>query len=200
MIRRTAYDTHLEQLVANAEAAVAKAVETGVVDPQRIGVTGHSHGALMAANLLAHTDLFRAGVASAGGYNKTLTPFGFQNERRSFWKAPQAYDQSSAFFHADKINEPILIVHGSDDANPGTEPTQSPRLFQAVRGHGGTARLVMLPHEPHWFAARESNEHSWPKCWTGRPLCEERSATRICRQHRLNRRPRCGCASRASLA
>lgn len=156
---RTAYDTYLEQLVANAEAAVEKAVELGVVDPDRIGVTGHSHGALMAANLLAHTDLFRAGVASSGGYNKTLTPFGFQNERRSFWAAPEAYDQSSTFFHADKINEPILIVHGSDDANPGTEPTQSPRLFQAVRGNGGTARLVMLPFEPHWFSARESNEH-----------------------------------------
>lgn len=156
---RTAYDTYLEQLVANAEAAVEKAVELGVVDPDRIGVTGHSHGALMTANLLAHTDLFRAGVASSGGYNKTLTPFGFQNERRSFWAAPEAYDQSSAFFHADKINEPILIVHGSDDANPGTEPTQSPRLFQAVRGNGGTARLVMLPFEPHWYTARESNEH-----------------------------------------
>ena len=156
---QNAYDSYLEQLVANAEAAVAKAVQLGVVDAERIGVTGHSHGALMAANLLAHTDLFRAGVASSGGYNKTLTPFGFQNERRSFWAAPQAYDQSSAFFHADKIDEPILIVHGSDDANPGTEPTQSPRLFQAVRGLGGTARLVMLPHEPHWYAARESNEH-----------------------------------------
>ena len=156
---RTAYDTYLEQLVANAEAAVEKAVELGVADPDRIGVTGHSHGALMTANLLAHTDLFRAGVASSGGYNKTLTPFGFQNERRSFWSAPKAYDQSSAFFHADKIDEPILIVHGSDDANPGTEPTQSPRLFQAVRGNGGTTRLVMLPFEPHWYAARESNEH-----------------------------------------
>ncbi len=156
---RTAYDSYLEQLVANAEAAVEKAVELGVVDRDRIGVTGHSHGALMTANLLAHTDLFRAGVASSGGYNKTLTPFGFQNERRSFWTAPKAYEQSSAFFHADKINEPILIVHGSDDANPGTEPTQSPRLFQAVRGNGGTARLVMLPFEPHWYSARESNEH-----------------------------------------
>jgi len=156
---KNAYDTYLEQLVMNAEAAVAKAVELGVVDPQRIGVTGHSHGALMTANLLAHTDLFRAGVASSGGYNKTLTPFGFQNERRSFWAAPKAYDEASSFFHADKINEPILIVHGSDDANPGTEPTQSPRLFQAVRGLGGTARLVMLPFEPHWYAARESNEH-----------------------------------------
>lgn len=156
---KNAYDTYLEQLVANAEAAVDKAVELGVVDRERIGVTGHSHGALMTANLLAHTDLFRAGVASSGGYNKTLTPFGFQNERRSFWAAPKVYDEASAWFHADKINEPLLIVHGADDANPGTEVTQSPRLFQAIRGLGGTTRLVMLPHEPHWYAARESNEH-----------------------------------------
>ena len=156
---KNAYDTYLEQLVANAQAAVDKAVALGVVDRQRIGVTGHSHGALMTANLLAHTDLFRAGVASSGGYNKTLTPFGFQSERRSFWVAPKAYDEASAFFHADKINEPLLIVHGNDDANPGTEPTQSPRLFQAIRGNGGTARLVMLPFEPHWYTARESNEH-----------------------------------------
>lgn len=156
---RNAYDTYLEQLVANAEAAVDKAVELGVVDRDRIGVTGHSHGALMAANLLAHTDLFRAGVASSGGYNKTLTPFGFQNERRSFWDAPEVYAQASAFFHADKVDEPLLLVHGADDANPGTEATQTPRMFQAVRGNGGTTRLVMLPFEPHWYTARESNEH-----------------------------------------
>jgi dipeptidyl aminopeptidase/acylaminoacyl peptidase len=156
---KNAYDTYLEQLVDDAKAAIDKAVELGVADRDRIGVTGHSHGALMAANLLAHTDLFRAGVATSGGYNKTLTPFGFQNERRSFWAAPKVYDQASAFFHADKIDEPILIVHGADDANPGTETTQSPRLFQAVRGSGGVARLVMLPHEPHWYTARESNEH-----------------------------------------
>ena len=156
---KNAYDTYLEQLVADAEAAVDKAVELGVVDRERIGVTGHSHGALMTANLLAHTDLFRAGVASSGGYNKTLTPFGFQNERRSFWAAPKVYDQASAFFHADKFDEPLLIVHGSDDANPGTESTQSPRLFQAIRGNGGTTRLVILPFEPHWYTARESNEH-----------------------------------------
>ena len=156
---KNAYDTYLEQLVANAEAAVDKAVELGVVDRERIGITGHSHGVLMTANLLAHTDLFRAGVASSGGYNKTLTPFGFQNERRSFWAAPKVYDEASAWFHADKINEPLLIVHGADDANPGTEVTQSPRLFQAIRGLGGTTRLVMLPYEPHWYTARESNEH-----------------------------------------
>ena len=156
---RTAYDTYLQQLVDNAQAAVDKAVEMGVVDRDRIGVTGHSHGALMTANLLAHSDLFRAGVASSGGYNKTLTPFGFQNERRSLWKAKDVYEQASTYFHADKVDEPLLIVHGEDDANPGTEPVQSPKLFQAIRGNGGTARLVMLPYEPHWYAARESNEH-----------------------------------------
>ncbi|RBC13907.1 S9 family peptidase, partial [Xanthomonas oryzae pv. oryzae] len=155
---KTAYDTYLQQLVDDATAAVDKAVELGVVDRQRIGVTGHSHGALMTANLLAHTDLFRAGAATSGSYNKTLTPFGFQSERRSFWKAPDVYAQASAFFHADKINEPLLIVHGMDDANPGTETTQAPRLFQAIRGNGGTARLVLLPFEPHWYSARESNE------------------------------------------
>ncbi|MBB5941366.1 prolyl oligopeptidase family serine peptidase [Xanthomonas sp. 3307] len=155
---KTAYDTYLQQLVENAQAAVDKAVALGVVDRDRIGVTGHSHGALMAANLLAHTDLFRAGVATSGSYNKTLTPFGFQNERRSFWAAPEVYAQASAFFHADKINEPLLLVHGMDDANPGTETTQAPRMFQAIRGLGGTARLVLLPFEPHWYTARESNE------------------------------------------
>jgi dipeptidyl aminopeptidase/acylaminoacyl peptidase len=156
---KNAYDTYIEQLVDNATAAVDKAVEMGVVDRDRIGVTGHSHGALMTANLLAHTDLFRAGVATSGSYNKTLTPFGFQNERRSFWVARPVYEQASAFFHADQINEPLLIVHGMDDANPGTEPIQAPKLFQAIRGNGGTARLVMLPFEPHWYTARESNEH-----------------------------------------
>lgn len=156
---KNAYDTYIEQLVDNAQAAVDKAVELGVVDRDRIAVTGHSHGALMTANLLAWTDLFRAGAATSGSYNKTLTPFGFQSERRSLWAAPEVYEKASAFFHADKIDEPLLIVHGQDDANPGTETTQAPRLFQAIRGNGGTARLVLLPFEPHWYTARESNEH-----------------------------------------
>lgn len=156
---RNAYDTYIEQLVANARAAVDKAVELEVVDRERIGITGHSHGGLMAANLLAWSDLFRAGVATSGGYNKALTPFGFQNERRSVWAAPEVYRKASAFSNADRIDEPLLIVHGEDDANPGTEPTQSPRLFQAIRGLGGTTRLVMLPFEPHWYTAQESNEH-----------------------------------------
>jgi dipeptidyl aminopeptidase/acylaminoacyl peptidase len=155
---KTAYDTYLEQLEADARAAVDKAVELGVVDRDRIGVTGHSHGALMAANLVAHTDLFRAGVATSGSYNKTLTPFGFQNERRPVWQAPEVYRKASPFFFADKLKRPLLLVHGEDDANPGTEPIQSRKLFQAIRGNGGTARLVMLPHEPHWYTALESNE------------------------------------------
>jgi dipeptidyl aminopeptidase/acylaminoacyl peptidase len=155
---KTAYDTYLEQLVDDARAAVDKAVELGVVDRDRIGVTGHSHGALMTANLIAHTELFRAGVATSGAYNKALTPFGFQSERRSVWKARDVYLKVSPFFFADKIKLPLLLVHGRDDANPGTTPLQSVTLYEAIRGNGGTARLVMLPHEPHWYAAMESNE------------------------------------------
>ena len=155
---KKAYDTYTEQLVADAQAAVDKAVQLGVVDPERIGVTGHSHGALMTVNLLAHSELFRAGVATSGSYNKTLTPFGFQSERRSVWEAPEVYQKVSPFFYADKLKNPLLIVHGADDANPGTTPMQATFLYDAIRGNGGTVRLVMLPHEPHWYTARESNE------------------------------------------
>ena len=155
---KKAYDTYLEQLVADAKAAVDEAVRLGVADPDRIGVTGHSHGALMTANLLAHSDLFRAGVATSGSYNKTLTPFGFQSERRSVWEAPDVYSKVSPFFMADKMKLPILIMHGEDDANPGTTPLQASKLYEAIRGNGGTARLVMLPHEPHWYSAMESQE------------------------------------------
>ena len=155
---KQAYDTYLPQLVADAKAAVDEAVRLGVTDPERVGVTGHSHGALMTANLLAHSDLFRAGVATSGSYNKTLTPFGFQSERRSVWEAPDVYTNVSPFFAADKMKLPILIMHGEDDANPGTTPLQSAKLYEAIRGNGGTARLVMLPHEPHWYSAMESQE------------------------------------------
>ena len=155
---KKAYDTYLEQLVADAKAAVDEAVRLGVADPDRIGVTGHSHGALMTVNLVAHSDLFRAGVATSGSYNKTLTPFGFQNERRSVWEAPDVYLKVSPFFSADKLKTPLLIMHGAEDANPGTTPLQASKLYEAIRGNGGIARLVMLPHEPHWYTALESNE------------------------------------------
>ena len=155
---KKAYDTYLDQLVADAKAAVDEAVRQGVADPDRIGVTGHSHGALMTVNLVAHSDLFRAGVATSGSYNKTLTPFGFQNERRSVWEAPDVYVKVSPFFVADKIKIPILLMHGAEDANPGTIPLQSVKLYEAIRGNGGTTRLVLLPHEPHWYTAMESNE------------------------------------------
>jgi dipeptidyl aminopeptidase/acylaminoacyl peptidase len=156
---KTAYDDYLPQLVADAKAAVDEAVRMGVADPDRIGVTGHSHGALMTVNLLAHSELFRAGVATSGSYNKTLTPFGFQNERRSVWEAPEVYTKVSPFFSARELkSKPLLIMHGADDANPGTTPLQASKLFEAVRGNGGITRLVLLPHEPHWYTARESNE------------------------------------------
>jgi dipeptidyl aminopeptidase/acylaminoacyl peptidase len=155
----TANDTFIEQLVANAKAAIDKGEELGVVDRTRVGVMGHSYGAFMTANLLAHSDLFKAGIGRSGAYNRTLTPFGFQNERRTFWEAPQVYGKMSPFYHADKIKEPLLLIHGEADNNPGTFPVQSERMYQAIRGTGGTCRLVLLPHESHGYQARESIEH-----------------------------------------
>jgi dipeptidyl aminopeptidase/acylaminoacyl peptidase len=154
-----AYDTFIEQVEANAEAAIDKAVELGVTDRERVAVMGHSHGALMTANLLIYTDLFRAGIARSGAYNHTLRPFGFQNEHRTLYQAERTYLGLSPVLHADEVDEPLLIIHGEVDANPGTTPQQSEKLFEAVRGTGGTARLVMLPHESHGYVARESIEH-----------------------------------------
>jgi dipeptidyl aminopeptidase/acylaminoacyl peptidase len=156
----TANDQYVDQLVASAQAAVDKVVEMGVGDRDRIGVGGHSYGAFMTANLLAHSDLFRAGVARSGAYNRTLTPFGFQSERRTFWEIPQVYARMSPFHHADKINEPILLIHGEADDNSGTFPIQSERLYMALKGHGATVRYVTLPHEAHGYAARESILHT----------------------------------------
>ncbi|MFT7485891.1 MAG: dipeptidyl aminopeptidase/acylaminoacyl peptidase, partial [Candidatus Paceibacteria bacterium] len=155
----TMNDTFVEQIVAAAQAAIDKAVDLGVADPKRVVVGGHSYGAFMTANLLAHCDLFATGVARSGAYNRTLTPFGFQSERRTFWEAPDAYFKVSPFMHAHKINEPLLMIHGEIDNNSGTFPLQSERLFQAIKGNGGTARLVMLPFESHGYRARESVLH-----------------------------------------
>lgn len=152
-------DTFVEQLVMDAEAAVEKVVSLGVADPDRIGIGGHSYGAFMTANLLEHSDLFRAGVARSGAYNRTLTPFGFQNERRTYWEAPDVYNAMSPFMNATKLDEPILMIHGEADNNSGTFPIQSERLYHALNGLGGTARLVMLPHEAHGYSARESVLH-----------------------------------------
>jgi dipeptidyl aminopeptidase/acylaminoacyl peptidase len=152
-------DTYVDQIVMSAQAAIDKAVEMGVTDRDRVGVGGHSYGAFMTANLLAHSDLFRAGIARSGAYNRTLTPFGFQSERRTIWEAPKMYLDVSPFMYADKINEPLLLTHGEADDNTGTFPIQSERLYQAIRGNGGTVRLVMLPLEAHGYSARETTEH-----------------------------------------
>jgi dipeptidyl aminopeptidase/acylaminoacyl peptidase len=156
----TVNDSYVEQISDAARAAVDLLDGRGVADRRRIVVGGHSYGAFMTANLLAHTDLFAAGIARSGAYNRTLTPFGFQSERRSFWEAPQLYLKVSPFSHANTINEPILLIHGEADNNSGTFPVQSERLFEAIRGNGGTARLVMLPHESHGYRARESVLHT----------------------------------------
>ncbi len=155
----TVNNTYVEQITASAKAAIDKAVEMGVLDPNRVGVGGHSYGAFMTANLLAHTDLFRAGIARSGAYNRTLTPFGFQSERRTLWEALEMYVKVSPFMHANKIKVPILLIHGEADNNSGTFPIQSERLYRAIKGNGGSVRYVTLPHEAHGYAGRESIEH-----------------------------------------
>ena len=157
-------NTYVDQIVADAKAAIDKAAEMGVVDPNRVGVGGHSYGAFMTANLLAHCNLFRAGIAESGAYNRTLTPFGFQSERRSFWEAEDTYLRMSPFMFADKIKTPILLIHGAADDNSGTFPIQSERMYEAIRGNGGTVRLVFLPDEAHGYRAKETIEHVlWEK-------------------------------------
>lgn len=149
-------DSYLPQLTANAQAAVDAMVARGVADRNKIAIGGHSYGAFMTANLLAHTRLFRAGIARSGAYNRTLTPFGFQAEERNFWNAKAVYQAMSPFNFAEQIKDPLLIIHGEQDNNPGTYPLQSERLFQALKGLGATSRLVMLPNESHAYRARES--------------------------------------------
>jgi dipeptidyl aminopeptidase/acylaminoacyl peptidase len=152
-------DTFIEQLVADAEAAINKAVEMGVTDPARVAVSGHSYGAFMTAHLLSHTRLFAAGIARSGAYNRSLTPFGFQSERRSFWEAPELYLEMSPFTYATKVKDPMLLIHGMADDNQGTFPIQSERYYAALRGAGATVRLVLLPQEAHGYSARESLLH-----------------------------------------
>jgi len=152
-------DTYVEQLVASAKAAIDAGVSLGVVDRNRVGVMGHSYGAFMTANLLAHSDLFKAGIARSGAYNRTLTPFGFQNEDRTYWQAPEVYFKMSPFDYADKVKTPILLIHGEADNNNGTFPIQSERFFSALKGHGATVRFVLLPLESHGYQGRESVLH-----------------------------------------
>jgi dipeptidyl aminopeptidase/acylaminoacyl peptidase len=152
-------DNFVQQLQLNAEAAINKLAEMGVGDKNRMAVGGHSYGAFMTANLLAHTNLFKAGLARSGAYNRTLTPFGFQNEERTYWQAPQLYYEMSPFSYADKIKTPILLIHGDSDDNQGTFPINSERLFNAIKGHGGVVRYVSLPFEAHGYRGKENLLH-----------------------------------------
>lgn len=152
-------DTFIDQLVANAKAAIDAVEELGYIDRTRVAVGGHSYGAFMTANLLTHCDLFAAGIARSGAYNRSLTPFGFQAEERNYWEAPDVYNTMSPFMHADKMKHPLLLIHGADDNNPGTHTMQSERYFNALKGLGAPARLVLLPKESHGYAAKESVLH-----------------------------------------
>jgi len=181
---QTVNDTYVEQIVSSAQAAINKGAEMGVIDPDRVGVGGHSYGAFMTANLMAHSHIFRAGIARSGAYNRTLTPFGFQSERRTIWEAPETYIKMSPFMNAQKIKEPILLIHGEADNNTGTFPIQSERMYAALKGNGGNVRYVTLPHEAHGYAARESLEHTlweminwFDKHVKNAPPREQRAAT-----------------------
>lgn len=164
-------DNFIPQLHLNAHAAIKKLAEMGVGDSNRVAVGGHSYGAFMTANLLAHTQLFKAGIARSGAYNRTLTPFGFQAEERTYWDAPEVYYNMSPFMFADKIKTPLLLVHGEMDNNSGTFPIQSERLYNAIKGHGGTVRYVVLPYESHGYSAKENilhllwEQHQWLEQW-----------------------------------
>ena len=152
-------DTFIPQLVANARAAIDHVSGLGMADPARVAIGGHSYGAFMTANLLSHSDLFAAGIARSGAYNRTLTPFGFQSEERSYWEAPEIYNSMSPFMHADKMKYPLLLIHGDADNNSGTHTMQSERYYNALKGHGATVRLVLLPYESHGYVARENIMH-----------------------------------------
>ena len=153
---KTVNDSFVEQITANAKAIIDKAVELGVSERSQMVVGGHSYGAFMTANLLAHTDLFKAGIARSGAYNRTLTPFGFQNEDRTYWEAPQLYHDMSPFSYADKLKEPILLIHGEADDNTGTYPINSERLYAALKGNGGTSRYVTFPYEATVIVERKT--------------------------------------------
>lgn len=152
-------DTFIEQLVSNAKAAIDAVDGLGYIDRSKVAVGGHSYGAFMTANLLTHSDLFAAGIARSGAYNRSLTPFGFQGEERSYWEAQKVYQEMSPFNYADKMKTPLLLIHGENDNNPGTFPIQSERYFAALKGFGAPVRLVMLPKESHGYAAKESILH-----------------------------------------
>ena len=152
-------DNFRSQLVENAKAAINAVYKLGYIDKNKVAVGGHSYGAFMVANLLSHSDLFAAGIARSGAYNRTLTPFGFQTEERSYWEAPEVYYTMSPFMHADKMKTPLLLIHGEDDNNSGTYPMQSQRYFNALKGLGAVVRLVMLPKESHGYSSKESIYH-----------------------------------------
>ena len=171
-------DTYVEQLTASAQGAVDTIVAMGVADRDRIAVGGHSYGAFMTANLLAHTRLFKAGIARSGAHNRTHTPFGFRGEERSYWEAPELYERMSPFTYANRIKDPILLIHGMADNNTGTFPIQSEGMYQALKGNGAAVRYVQLPGESHGYLARESVGHTLAEmaAWLGRYLKKPKTA------------------------
>lgn len=156
------WNNNYENDLRNNLAAVIDEVDRrGLVDRTRIGIGGHSYGAFSTVNAMVHTPFFKAGIAGDGNYNRTLTPLDFQSERRTFWEAKDTYLAMSPLLFANNMSGALLMYHGLGDQNVGTDPINSPRLFQALNGLGKTAAMYLYPFEDHGPATKETLLDLW---------------------------------------
>ncbi len=156
-------DNYARDLAENLELTVNAMVDQGYIDRDHVGIGGHSYGAFSTVNALTLTSIFKAGIAGDGMYNRSLTPFGFQSERRNFFEAQSTYLEMSPFFRADKISGPLLMYHSLEDQNVGTAPISSIRMFHALQGLGKPAALFMYPYEDHSVATYQTDLDQWAR-------------------------------------
>ena len=156
-------DNYTRDLRENLDAVIDAVVEAGFVDRNKMGIGGHSYGAFSTVNALTLVPYFKAGIAGDGMYNRSLTPFGFQSERRDFFQAEQTYLDMSPFFRADKISGALLMYHALEDQNVGTAPISSIRMFHALQGLGKPAALYMYHYEDHSDATYASDLDLWAR-------------------------------------
>jgi dipeptidyl aminopeptidase/acylaminoacyl peptidase len=156
-------DHYTRDLKENLDAVIDAAVDAGYVDRNKMGLGGHSYGAFSTVNGLTLTPYFKAGIAGDGMYNRSLTPFGFQSERRDFFQAQDTYLDMSPFYRADKISGALLMYHALEDQNVGTAPISSVRMYHALQGLGKPAALYMYPYEDHSDATYASDLDLWAR-------------------------------------
>lgn len=158
-------DNYVADLRMNLYAVIDELDRQGWIDRNRLGIGGHSYGAFSTANAMVHTPFFKAGIAGDGMYNRTLTPNGFQSERRDLWEGQDTYLEMSPMLHVDQMQGALLMYHGMEDQNVGTAPISSIRMMQALRAQGKNSSLFMYPYEDHGPATLETNLDLWAR-WT----------------------------------